>query len=72
MARSWHAEDAAAAEKAGDTYAAAFHRDRQADCQPWDASLRLRAAQGWAQAGQRHRAAGAFVQAVLANPHVWP
>ena len=44
MAPTWHAEDAAAAEKAGDAFAAAFHLVRLLWLQPFDESLHDRRA----------------------------
>jgi hypothetical protein len=67
-ATTWHAEDAAEAEKDQDWFAAAFHRGCLADLRPWDASLRLLEARRWVQASQLQRAAVAVVRALLVNP----
>jgi hypothetical protein len=65
---AWHGAEADAAEKAGDAFATAFHLDRLAPLQPWDAGLHARRAAALARLGRGDQAAVAFLQAVFANP----
>src|SRR5207244_2912942 len=44
---SWHALDAALAEKSGNTFAACFHLDRLARYRPWDGSVQHRCISAW-------------------------
>jgi WD40 repeat protein len=64
---TWHAEQAALAEKEKQPFAAAFHLGKLADFQPWDSRLRLREAEAWVKAGQNERAALAYVRAQFAG-----
>jgi hypothetical protein len=60
---TWHAEQAALAESEKQPFAVAFHLGKLADFQPWDSRLRQREAEAWMKAGQKERAALAYVRA---------
>jgi len=65
----YHGEQARFAEKEKQWFATAFHLGKAADHTPWDRHARLEEAETWVQAAQPNRAAVAFLQALLTDPH---